>query len=180
MQIRICAVILWMCILGPNVFFCISTGYGFDELPYIFRRPIAQLTVPVGGLKTYSEKILLLTKHHVLKKEKRRLSISEIFSHGVAYAYDTKIFEEKGIELIDNTPNEIKDMVFEMVESLELKKKLTLEDEELQKTFKNLLTSNIKHTNNREEVKNRYHRWHGQIRCRFSTKFLKENKYWLR
>ena len=165
--------------LGAKCFFCISTGYGFDELPYIFRRPIALICVPVGGTKTYSEKILFLTKHHILKKEKKRLSISEIFSHGVAHAFDTKTFEQKGIELVDNTPDEIKDVVIEMAENLELKKKLNPEEEELQKTFRNLLTSNIKHAKHYGEVKNRY-KWHDQIRCRYSTKFLRENKNWLR
>ena len=57
--------------LGAKCFFCISTGLGFDELPYFFKRPIALLSVPVGALKTYSERILLFTKHHFLKKEKR-------------------------------------------------------------------------------------------------------------
>jgi hypothetical protein len=66
-----------------------------------------------------------------------------------------------------------------MAENLELKKKLNPEEEELQKTFRNLLTSNIKHAKHYGEVKNRY-KWHDQIRCRYSTKFLRENKNWLR
>jgi len=171
--------------LGAKCTFCISTGYGFDELPYIFRRPIAYLTIPFGNLYSYSEKFLLLTKHHILKKEKRRLSLSEIFSYGVAYALDTKIFRQKGIELVDNTPEEIKDTAIEMVENLEfkkklnhkeVKKKLNHKEEELQKTFKRLFALNAKQTENQHP----YPKFHGQIRCRFSTKFLRENKNWLK
>jgi hypothetical protein len=138
------------------------------------------MSLPVGDLRTHSEKFLLITKHHVLKKEKRKLSLSEIFSHGLAWAYDTKNFEKKGVELIDCTAEEIKDMVIEMVENLDFKKKLNPEDEELQKTFKNLFASNIKRINYHEEVKAPFHKFHGQIRSRFSTKFLRENKNWLR
>ena len=67
-----------------------------------------------------------------------------------------------------------------MVENLDFKKKLNSEDEELQKTFKNLFASNIKRINYHEEVKVPFHKFHGQIRSRFSAKFLRENKNWLR
>ena len=162
--------------LGAKCTFCISTGLGFDFVPYIFRRPIALMSLPVGDLRTHSEKFLLSTKHHILKKEKRKLSLSEIFTHGLAYAYNTKIFEQKGIELVDYTPEEIKDIAIEMVENLEFKKKLNHEEEELQKTFKRLFALNAKQTENQHP----YPKFHGQIRCRFSTKFLRENKNWLR
>ena len=166
--------------LGAKCSFCISTGNGFDFVPYIFRRPIVLMSLPVGYLRTYSEKFLLMTKHHILKKEKRKLTLSEIFSHGVAYAYDGKIYEQKGIELVDYTPEDIKDIAIEMVENLEIGKKPNPKDEELQKTFKSLLASNIKGINYRKEVNLPYHKFHGQIRSRFSTKFLRENEDWLR
>ena len=139
------------------------------------------MALPVGNLESHSEKFLLLTKHHILKKEKRRLSLSEIFSYGVAYAFETKTFEQKGVELIDNTPEEIKDLVTEMVENLEFKRKLNPEDEELQKTFRNLYAVNIKRHDYKKESKNLKDMiMHGQIRSRFGTKFLKNNKNWLR
>ena len=167
--------------LGAKCSFCISTGLGFDHVPYIFRRPIVSMTLPVVDLPTFSEKYLNITKHHVLKKEKRKLTLSEIFSYGLAYTHDTKVFKQKGIELVDYTPDEIKDLVIEMVENLEFKRKLNPEEEELQKTFKSLFASNIKRVHYHEEVKRLgYKKYHGQVRSRFSTKFLRENKDWLR
>ena len=50
----------------------------------------------------------------------------------------------------------------------------------LQKIFKNLFASNIKRIKHQEKVENPYHIFHGQIRSRFNTKFLRENKDWLR
>ncbi len=166
--------------LGAKCSFCISTGLGFDNVPYIFRRPIALISLPFGDLRTNSEKFLLLTRHHVLKKEERRLSLSEIFSHGVAYAYDTKDFVEKGIELKDCTSDEIKDLAIEMVELFEFNKKLSFEEEKLQNTFKSLFASNIKRFKFYKEIENPPNKMHGQIRARFCTKFLRENRDWLR
>ena len=166
--------------LGAKCSFCISTGSGFQDLPRLFRKPVALMEIPLGSLYVHHEKFLLITKHHILKKEKRKLSLSEIFSHGVAYAYDGKIYEQKGIELVDYTPEDIKDIAIEMVENLEIGKKLNPKDEELQKTFKSLLAYNIKRIDYHKEVNSPYHKFHGQIRSRFSAKFLRENKNWLR
>ena len=160
--------------LGAKCSFCISTGFGFEDLPCIFRKPLVQLLQPLGWSYTHNEKYLLMTKHHVLKKEKRRLTLSEIFSHGVGYVNDSKIYEQKGIELIDYTSDEIKDIVLEMVESLESKKKSNPEDAELQKTFKNLFASSIRRYPHAEQA------YHGEIRSRFSARFLRENINWLK
>jgi putative glycosyltransferase (TIGR04372 family) len=174
--------------LGAKCSFCISTGLGFDYVPTIFRRPIVLLVTPVACVNQNRENVLLLYKHHVLKKEERKLSLSEIFSHGVAYALDTKIFEEKGIELVENTPEEIRDVVIEMAENLEFKIQPNSEDEELQKTFRSLLVLNNKRfilsgglsdpmsINTAEKFAHFY----GPVKLRHSTKFFRENKNWLR
>ena len=63
-------------------------------------------------------------------------SLSEIFSHGLAYAFDTKIFKEKDVELVENTPEEIKDLTLELANCFESKKESTNEDKKLQKIMK--------------------------------------------
>ena len=176
--------------IGANCSFCISSGTGFDYLPYCFRKPIAYSSfAPLGELHTYSEKHLHLVKHHILKKSKKKLSLSEIFSHGVAFAMDSKIFEENGVELKDNTPEEIKDLAIEMAEYVEFNKKLDTEDKELQETFKNLYLNNIQRFSTKSDGNNLLlfsngnkvpFKLHGKIRSRFGTKFLRENKDWLR
>tara|TARA_B100001123_G_scaffold162086_1_gene186907 strand:+ start:32 stop:1363 length:1332 start_codon:yes stop_codon:yes gene_type:complete len=173
--------------LGAKCTFCISTGLGFDFVPHIFKRPIALFALPVASLRTHSERYLLLTKHHFLKKEKRKLSLSEIFSHGVAFAQDANIFKNKGIELIDFTPEQIRDHVLEMAENLESLKKLTTEEEELQKSFQELFISSfekyVEVPDNKylfSKIYPKYQKMHRQIKSRFSTKFLKENRDWLK
>ena len=134
----------------------------------------------MGCVGVNREKALILCKHHILKKEKKRLSLSEIFSHGIAYAFDTKIFEEKGIELVDNTPEEIRDSAIEMAENLEFKRQLNSQDEELQKTFRSLFALNTERHSYHKEVQKPFRYYRGQIRFGHSTKFLRENKNWLR
>ena len=165
--------------LGAKCSFCISTGLGFHEVPYIFGKPVVIISAPFGVLRSHNEKFLLLTKHHIYKENKKKLSMSDIFSSGVAFATLTKNYEEKGIELIDNSPEEIKDIAIEMAERLELKNKLNSEDEKLQKTFQSLFASNFKDSNYRKAIEDPFYKIHGEIRSRFSTKFLRENKDWL-
>ena len=162
--------------LGAKCSFCISTNYGFDAVPNVFNRPIIMLGMPIGDLHTYNEKFLLMTKHHIFKKEKRKLSLSEIFSFGLAFAYDSKIFQDKGVDLVENTSEEIKDLVLEMAEYVESNKELDDADEELQKTFKKLYSYNLKRFNSQKAETNVFH---GSIKSRFSTKFLRENRDWL-
>jgi|ETNmetMinimDraft_20_1059909.scaffolds.fasta_scaffold35396_2 putative glycosyltransferase (TIGR04372 family) len=176
--------------LGAKCSFCISSSFGFDQLPDFFGKPIVFSSIaPLGDMHSYREKDLYLAKHHVLKKEKKRLSLSEIFSQRVAFAYESRIYEENGVELVENTSEEIKDLVIEMDEYLKFDKKLNFEDEELQKSFRNLYTTNLKRFNQRPDSENElwhkqepgeYAKLHGKVRCRYSSKFLRENKNWLR
>lgn len=171
--------------LGAKCTFCVSSGLGFDELATIFRKPVVLIYAPVATVGKNREKVLLLYKHHILKKENRRLSLSEIFSHGVAYTMDSKVFEEKGIELVDNTPEEIRDVVIEMAENLEFKIQPNSEDEELQKTFRSLLALNNKRfipsgADPKSMGIREHAHFYGPIKLRHSTKFLRENKNWLR
>jgi putative glycosyltransferase (TIGR04372 family) len=189
--------------LGAKCSFCISTGFGFDCVPYIFGKPIVRLIVPIGDLVVDSKKNLQITNHLIFKKEKRKLSLSEIFSHGLAFAFHNKIYDRKEIEIVPHTPEEIKDVVIEMVENLEFKKKISPEDEKLQEIFKSLYNSNIKRfithpattkileegtkissefraaKDNFKNYKPNPREFRAKISCRFGTKFLKENRTWL-
>jgi len=168
--------------LGAKCSFSITTQYGILSLFSLFSKAIAQISVPFAASHTHSEKYLLLTKHHILKKEKRKLTLSEIFSYGAAYALDTEIFKLKNIELIENTPEEIKDLAIEIAEIYESKIKISDEDKKLQKKFKNLFSENYKIPNPIKDLKTYWKnpKVHGQIRAFYGIKFLRENKNWLK
>ena len=166
--------------LGAKCSFCITTGTGFQDLPTLFKKPTGQIYTPVGEFFTYSERFIHITKHHILKKEKRELPLSEIFSLGAAYALYSEFYEQKGIELVENTQEEIKDLALEVADYFESKRKLNPEDEKLKSTFRSLYASKYKNIDYQKITNDHEHTiLHGQIKSSISLKFLKQNKSWL-
>ena len=159
--------------LGAKCSFCITTAVGFDAIPYIFRKPHVSIFMPLGYLWASSNKHLLITKHHIHKKYKKKLTLSEIFSFNVSLALDSKIYEINSVELKENTPEEIKDIVIEMDERLNGSWNETEEDRLLQKKFWSIFNNNIKKLNLEKPL-------HGKIKSKFGAKFLRENKNWIR
>ena len=159
--------------LGAKCTFCLTTSTGIDGIPHIFRKPLVLSYIPFGDLRTYNDKDLLITKHHIHKKYKKKLTLSEIFSFNVALALDTKIYEINNIELKENNPEEIKDLVIEMDERLNGSWNETEEDRLLQKKFWSIFNNNIKKLNLEKPI-------HGKIKSKFGAKFLRENKNWIR
>ena len=159
--------------LGAKCYFCISTSSGFDEIPNIFRRPIA-LTgfASIGRMKTDSKRNLIIPRHHIYQKSKKRLTLSEIFSSNVAMATDSEKFRQNDIELEENSPEEIKDLVIEMDEKLNGRWKDTNEDSLLQERFWSIFEKKM------NQLKLKYP-MHGKMNSRIGTKFLRSNQNWL-
>ena len=162
--------------LGINCSFCISTGLGFDEIPRLFHKPIANiyapLVVPYGYLINNNDKDLIITKHHLNKKSNKALSISEIFSSNVASSADFNEFKLNEVELQENSPDEIKDLAVEMDDRLKGTWKETEEEVILQRKFWTILDENMKKLN----IKSLYK---GKPKAKFGAKYLKENQNWI-
>ena len=89
------------------------------------------------------------------------MTFREIIKSGAGMIYHTELFEQQGIELIENTSEEIRDVVIEMDERLNGTWETTEQDEEFQRQFWSLFKPNEKNT---------------VFRCRTGTKFLRQNK----
>jgi putative glycosyltransferase (TIGR04372 family) len=160
--------------LGAKCEFCISTGTGWDAIPEMCRRPIVYVNfVPFGYLHTSRNEFISLPKHHVLEKEGRKLTLHEIFTHGVGFCLHTSDFESKGIQLIENTPEEIRDVVIEMAERLKGTWQAQEDDEELQRRFWEIFPTDAVDAYQGLPL-------HGEIRARFGAAFLRKNRDWLR
>ena len=158
--------------LGAKCFFAISSATGWDAIPLIFRRPIAFVNVaPLGILFTFSSKILAIAKHHISKLDGRELTMREIFSRNVGFCTSNYEFNDKGLELVDNTPEEIRDLVVEMADRLEGVFQSKPEDKKLQSTFRKIFPKNAKDANGI--------RLHGKIYSRYGSIFLRNNLSWL-
>jgi len=159
--------------LGAKCEFCISTGAGLDEIPEMLRRPIVYVNfVPLAGLHTFRKEFISLTKKHISKEVGRSLTLREIFSHGVGFCMHTSDYESKGIELIENTPEEIRDVVIEMANRLNGTWRPHEDDEALQRRFWEIFPT---------DAVDAYqgHPLHGKIRARFGAHFLRDNREWL-
>ena len=159
--------------LGAKCSFCITTGTGFDEIPRIFHKPIAWVYVPLGNFLTNNKKDLLITKNHINKKNNNKLSLSEIFSFNVALADELEKFENNNVELKENSPEEIRDLIIEMDERLNDNWKETDQDLLLQEKFWSIFKANIKKQNLDKPV-------HGIIKARIGAKYLRENQDWIK
>jgi putative glycosyltransferase (TIGR04372 family) len=154
--------------LGAHCVFCVSTSSGWDAIPLIFRKPIVYAPiVPLGYFFTFSDKFIGITKHHIDILNNKELSISEIFEKGLGFCLTSNCYIEKGVKLIENSQEEIRDLICEFEERLSgkwIEEKL---DDNLQNRFWDLFLNNSKR------------HLHGEIRAKFGTIFLRNNKDWL-
>jgi transcription termination factor Rho len=99
--------------------------------------------------------------------------MTEIFAHGVGFATDSADYAANDMELVENTPKEIRDLVIEMADRLEGKWRKEKEDEELHRRFWKLFP--------RSAIVGIPPRpLHGKIRARYGAKYLPTNRWWLR
>tara|TARA_Y100000294_G_scaffold158008_1_gene159974 strand:- start:183 stop:1493 length:1311 start_codon:yes stop_codon:yes gene_type:complete len=162
--------------LSAKCNFFISPGSGLDGVSVIFHRPVAYIGhLPFGNFAhkwNNNKKTLVLTKHHINKRNQKELTISEIFSANVAFAYTSDEYKLNDVELKENSPEEIRDFVIEMDERLNGHWKETKEDLLLQKRFWSIFEDRIKRLNLKSMPR--------KMKIRFGAKFLRENQNWIR
>jgi putative glycosyltransferase (TIGR04372 family) len=160
--------------LGAKCAFCISTGTGWDGIPEIFRRPIVYVNfAPVGYFLSFRESSITIFKHNVLQNDKKHLSLSEIFNRKAAFCLRTSEYEKRGIELIENTSQEIADAVTEMMMRLSNSWSGELNDDFLQQRAVKIFEEKISSHMNKEKL-------HGNLKSRIGIKFLRANHEWIR
>ena len=160
--------------LGANCHFCISTSTGFDAIPYIFRRPIVYTNLcPIGLFFTFSKNYLMIPKHHYSEKKNAALSFKEIVEFKLGTETSSENFSAKNVKLIQNSSEEILDVVLEMDDTLTIGTgNRTEEGEERQRIFWSKFPVDAVAANDK--------RLHGRIVSRIGDKFLKENEYFLK
>ena len=119
---------------------------------------------------TSSNKHLTTIKHHYSNTLNRNLSLQEIFDLGLVESFEKKDFDQLNVELKELSPEEIQNVIREMVERLNNSYQETEEEKELQDKFWEKYKSNLKKLGI-------YDKYHGEIRGQISTSFLKMNKY---
>lgn len=116
-------------------FFLGSTS-GLNSIPYIFNVPCVLVNMIPIGHAPVSPKDLYIPKKYWYVYEKRFLNFREIFEAKVfKWGLNGYNYKKLGIEIIDNTEEEILDVVKEMNSRIEGTWVTTDEDNELQNKF---------------------------------------------
>ena len=101
--------------LGANCYMCITTSSGFDSTPYVFRKNILYIQVPLSHFFSSSKRYFIFTRYHKDKQTKKYLKLKEIFDRNVHNADTKEKFSENHIELISPNNAEIKAIIQEAI-----------------------------------------------------------------
>ncbi len=105
--------------LASKCFFCVTTGSGWDNLPNIFRRPIVYTNLlPIADFPSSSDRYLNITKSLISTIDGHELSLKEIIDNDLLCTRDLFEYNSKNVKFIENSPEEILNVVVEMYERL--------------------------------------------------------------
>ena len=122
--------------LGAKCRFYIGDSCGFHAVPMVFRRPLVIVNmVPLEYPPTWGANCLFIPKKLWLQAEGRFMTFREILDSGTGRFLRGHKYEEHGIEVVENTPEEITSVAVEMDERLKGTWKTSEEDEWLQQRF---------------------------------------------
>jgi len=128
--------------LSAKCQFFLGDTSGICEVATIFRRRVVYANlVPLKArdLLLYSPRSLLIPKKIWLKKEQRFLRFQEIINLGIDNFGASKQYEEIGVQLVENTPEEIAAVALEMEGRVRGTWQYAQEDEILQRLFWNIV-----------------------------------------
>jgi putative glycosyltransferase (TIGR04372 family) len=140
----------WMDVfLWARCRFFIGTQSGPHTVPPTFGVPCVITNWSSLRIRPWFNKDLCIFRLSWSEREARYLNFEEVISSALAWAECTGYRASQGIKLVDNTPEEINDVVVEMLERLEGKLQYSKKDDELQERFDSLYTSNASKANAR-------------------------------
>lgn len=108
--------------------FFIGTNSGLGLVPPIFGVPCALTNWSPIALPQWYTKDRFIPKMIYSRSLGRKLMFDEMFATPAGWQQFSRYFESEGLEVIDNTPEEIDDLVNEMLDVTEGREVLTAED----------------------------------------------------
>jgi len=147
--------------------FFLTSDAGIYAVAEIFRRPHAFVNFPVlGRAHTWNPQPFIFKKPWSTV-DKRFMTLREIFESGVGEFLFTRQYVQYGVDLVENTPEEIKALAIEVDERLKGVWPINDEDEKLQNNFWKIFKQYAPP------------KLHGIYRTRIGTEFLRQNREWL-
>jgi putative glycosyltransferase (TIGR04372 family) len=118
--------------------FFIGVSSGPVLTPVLFGVPVVMTNfVPMIG-RPHAGNCIFISKLILLKQENRLASFYEVLSSNLGRIFSSHGYDKHNVELIDNSPEEIRDVVIEMLDKLNGSKIYSEEDEIRQETITRL------------------------------------------
>jgi len=168
--------------LGANCYFCISTDTGFDQIPFIFRRPVAYITDPIGSLKTFNKRSMSIFSHYYFSPKNKKLSLREIFDKNISIFNKTSEIKNAEIDLLKPNEEEIESFVKDFKIYLENNFDFTNSDDKLiNKMFFDIFKTEVSKNKFVEllKEKRKIAKYHNHYEGSVSPSFLRLNRYLL-
>ena len=155
--------------LGAYCKFVISTSSGWDMVAStLFRRPILYTNmVPISQIMTWTSRHTFMLKRHWSIQEKRYLTLTEIFDViDKDHRSINPKFTENGVSLIENSAEELKKAVLELVSELDgsssIQENKSVSSKQVR--FWEIFNVNI--------IKHNLTAYHGKMEAKISESFL--------
>ena len=144
--------------LAASCRFFLGTTSGMVMVAYTFGVPVAGTNwVPFSAILR-SDKDAYIPKLNRRREDGRLLSFEEMLAPGLFHCHDGRRWAELGLEIVDNSEQEIVDLTREMLDRLDGTVRYTDEDERLQDRFRRTLSH-----------------YTADMRCRVGRDFLREH-----
>ena len=129
--------------LAATCRFFLGCPGGLVAIPMVFRRPVAFVnSIPLANTLAWGRGDLCIVKKLWLKRERRFLTFRETLSSSTGRFLQSEQYEQAGLEVVDNSPEEIAELAREMDERLKGTWRTTEEDDALQRRVWSLFTPN--------------------------------------
>ena len=114
-----------------------GSNAGISSCPKIFVKPVYYVNENLSQLSHLSlvHSGLFITKHIYDPKNKKYISLREMYECGLYKAATTQHFKDKGFEIISNSAEELKDLAIEVKHEFDKKNYIDDADTERQKKF---------------------------------------------
>ena len=147
----------------------LGSDSGIASVPFIFCRPVIHINWPLSQVATltFQGPLIFITKHLYHRSTKRYLGIREVLDRKLINAGESRVYEEAGVDVVDNTPEEICDLAVELDERLKGTWHPLAQDEQLQRQFWKIFWQHCPP----EHV--------GSVQPRIGAAFLRQHRYLL-
>ena len=141
--------------LGYACDFCISTGFGADMFSRLHRKPMGIISAAIDEIYYLHKNYTFIFNNVKIRGSNSNLTLKEIFENDMHLLENVQKIDKTKFELVQNTSEEIKDLVIEVTKKHENNYIIEDAEAELQKKFWELFFKYKKKITENPKIKDR-------------------------